>query len=311
MKNKKIKLLVGSIYLAAVSTNFASAETPKEIQTNGVEQEISLAKERVLKERPYPKSSYQGTGRIKISLKPFTQSMEEPPDWWSEKQGYDLSTLLGKVLELYPDLEVMPFQTWENHLIDQEASKLQDSKNPSQNTNTSISSIKAAGESNFSIAPSITGYSFKYLRPKKRGIGLGFIAITNKACTSESYIDTQYNITPFKTRQIEPELANGLAIESSLQISELIRKTTGGTSLNFNFLVGGAGGGGFEPPEKATKELIYNTLVDAAEQIHCKLINNESCLNYYSNRVKDKPTIEKATRRGVFGKKIDDTKRGC
>lgn len=223
--------------------------------------------------------------------------MEEAPDWWSEKQSYDLALILAKSLDYYSDLEVLASQTWENQLLKKETESKNDdtiksigkSNSPMQTPRT-YKDIKNI-QKTYEVKPSVTGYSFKYLRPKKQGIGLGFIAITNKSCTAESWLESRYDLVPLTEK--EPSNTGISAIDNtnslaSLQISKLLQKTTGGTSLNINFLFGGAGGGEFEPPEKATKELIYDTIVDAAEEIHCSLTQNTKCLEYYSKKGKRK-----------------------
>ena len=326
MKNKNAFALLATLFLCLIhGETKADQPTGATSATSSIDTELRLARERILKDRPYNNSSYTGFGKIRLDIKPYQQVLEEAPDWWSEKQAYDLSILLARALDYYPDIEVSHTQTWEAELLNKEIEGKNTDAIPGTSTvkpaptrGTVPKKIRLSEiiQEAYEIKPSITGYSFKYLRPKKQGIGLGFIAITNKSCTAESWLESAYEISPLNAQDQQKATINSLGqsgISSSVQISELIQKTTGGTSLNINFLFGGAGGGDFEPPEKATKEIIYDTIIDASEKIHCTLVNNSQCIEYYAKRAQVKPTVEKKIRekRGLFGRKIDDKKRGC
>jgi hypothetical protein len=89
--------------------------------------------------------------------------------------------------------------------------------------------------------------------------------------------------------------------DHGLAFDRLIVDKTGGASLNLNFLVGGAGGGNFTPPDKPLKKIIYQSVVDGAEAAFCLLTDQKECLAYYKSRGLQSPTVLTAKQKKKVG----------
>ena len=283
--------LLCSITLLASSS--AVAQTSQSDQA--IRQELKQARTEVLAKRPYKLDPSTIKEVINVAVAPSQQLGSTPPDWWSEKQAYDIASLLSIALSNYPSFRVITPQTWEEHLVDQ---------------NTSLSaapmSSQPTGKNNFLDSRTITAqinildYAFQYMPVKRRGIGLGFIALTSKECSSETFLKSEASIQDTKATSSQPDptaIASGLPtgaeslLESqSVLMNRRIINTTGGASLNFNFLVGGAGGGNFNPPDKPLKQMIYESVADAAEAIYCLATDQKACIAYYRTRAQPLPT---------------------
>ena len=127
-----------------------------------------------------------------------------------------------------------------------------------------------------------------------------FIAITNKSCKTESFLSTQTELLS-SAKAIsgsQPQASAPDSFDRSFTASMVRTTETGGTSLNVNALFAGAGGGDFKPPEKATRELIYDTVADIAEGSFCMLSGNQDCISYYLKRVQPKPTPPQKDKKG-------------
>ena len=215
----------------------------------------------------------------KIVILPFEIKNKNVPDWWSEKQSYNISYLLAKALDYYPGLDINIPKKWDEIILEKELGTK--TKKSEENVDSRTVYIK----------PYIDEYLFNRLRPKKKGIGLVLIAVTNKKCITETFLSTNYQIKKVGVSG-EKEILNEISSKKLIKIS------TGGTSVNLNIGLGAFGGGKFkEPPKPKVKEIVFQTVVDSAEGIYCTLLNQEDCMKFYNDRQFESPTKDKKRRR--------------
>lgn len=299
-----ISAVVATIASSALPLSSATA-ADKTIRTTSekssspnltVDESLKEARERVLSNRPYKLDRYQRISNLQLSIAPVALKTELTPDWWSEKQAYDLSKLIEEAMGYYPGLKVKPGLTWESVTVQKELGDM--GTEAAAKTRWVPSLTRTEEISTIQMQPTLTNYQYQLFKPKRQGIGLVFIAITSKSCKSESFaafraeFQRASNNENFSTGFDSSILTNGFDI-SRLKLTE-----SGGTSLNVNAIVAGAGGGDFKPPEKATKELLYDSIVDMAEGTYCTLAGIKECIAYYQSRVQSRPTPPKKDRRG-------------
>lgn len=263
---------------------------------SSVDEELKEARKRVLSDRPYKLDRYQRISDLQLSIAPVGLKTESIPDWWSEKQAYDLSKLIEVAMGHYPGLKTKSGTTWDQASVQKELGNANAGPNNAKRKAPTL--MRQEQILTIQMQPLLTNYQYQLFKPKKQGIGLLFIAITSKSCKSESYAAFRID---FQGDSANPSVANGfnnLGLTNGFDISQLKVTESGGTSLNVNAIVAGAGGGDFKPPEKATKELLYDSVVDIAEGAYCTLSGNKECLAYYQNRAQPKPTPPKKDRRG-------------
>ena len=221
----------------------------------------------VLFSRQYSLDKDLTSEEINVVIRPYKLSAEQSPDWWSEKQAYDMSFLLVKALNNYPGINASLEKTWEERILEKE--NLLNNKKESY-----------INEKRVIITPFVEDFKFQVLTPKKRGIGLVVISISSKTCINETFLSTRY------------EFGSNIDIDD-IESKQLLVKKKSGSSLNANLLFVGAGGGKFKAPEKPVKEVVYNSITDSAEGLYCALTNNGECLKYYQEREYQFPTVEK------------------
>lgn len=214
-----------------------------------------------------------------IIISPYQINNKNPPDWWSEKQSYNISYLLSKALEYYPGLTIRTPKKWDEIILEKELG-----------TKTK-KSLGNPNERIVYIIPNINDYLFNTLRPKRRGVGLVVIAVTKKKCITETFLSTNYQIERYG-------FSGEKESQNEISSNQLIKTITGGTSVNLNLGLGAFGGGKFkEPPKAKVKEIVYKTVADSAEGIYCALLNQEDCLKFYKERKFESPTKDKKRRR--------------
>ncbi len=239
-----------------------------------IELDLKEARDKLLSNRNYSIEGKTDLRNLNIFIEPFNLISEETPDWWSEKQSFDMAYLLKKALEHYPGINVSLTKTWEQNLLEKENIVTQNQGDSLQNT------IK--------IAPFLEDYKYQVLTPKTRGVGIGYVAFNRKTCKNETFLATKY--------QFDSGLNSKIFIEDVIS-KQLLQKKKSGASLNVNLLFAGVGGGKFKAPEKPIKEIVYNSVVDSAEGIYCSISNNKECISFYQKREYNFPTIEKKRRR--------------
>lgn len=309
MKSMKSPLLASVCSILAVSEMFVlpgiyaspragDPKQPVESASQSVEQELEAARKAVLEDRPY-KLNFQGIQEV-VSLDVLPSSLSSDalvPDWWSEKQRYDLARLYAIALRYYPIFKVNDPESWDSKVLSREglAPKPSDvSVSPADRR----AQLRAVGLNNVRKQTrfDVDLYSFQHLPVKRKGIGIGFIAITNKQCSTETFLRSSVQLLS-TTSEITPKgtTSSGIADvlnsdHETLVLNRMVVNKTGGTSLNLNFLVGGAGGGNFDAPAKPLKQIILDSIVDAAEAASCMASSNQACLDYYKNRPRLQPT---------------------
>lgn len=277
------------------------------------EEELALARKDVLEDRPY-KIDYSLVNEILVlRVLPSTVSSDVLPDWWSEKQGYDLAKLFAVALGRYSVFKVVPPVTWDEKSLLEEA-RLRGAAEGSGTNVASIPNLKNIGSSSllgnreYDVSINVAGYSFQHLPVKRRGIGLGFIALNSKECSTETYFKSEVVLNERGNLRGNGNASQGLAIadfgssgDEKLTLDRLIVDKTGGASLNLNFLVGGAGGGSFTPPDKPLKKVVYQSAVDGAEAVFCLLTGQKDCVDYYRARALTRPSVLTAKQQKKVG----------
>ena len=269
--NKKFNLLIlSTITLISFPFSFhlfASEINQSKSKIELIEEDLEKSRSDVLFSRQYSLDKDLTSEEINVVIRPYKLSAEQSPDWWSEKQAYDMSFLLVKALNNYPGINASLEKTWEERILEKE-NLLNNKKESDINENRVI------------ITPFVEDFKFQVLTPKKRGIGLVVISISSKTCINETFLSTRY------------EFDSNIDIDD-IESKQLLVKKKSGSSLNANLLFVGAGGGKFKAPEKPVKEVVYNSIVDSAEGLYCALTNNGECIKYYQEREYQFPTVEK------------------
>ena len=246
---------------------FASETNQKKSKIELIEEDLEKSRNNVLSSREYSLEKDLNSEEIDLVIRPYKLTAEQSPDWWSEKQSYDMSFLLVKALNNYPGINASLEKTWEERILEKE-NLLNNKKEFYINENRVI------------ITPFVEDFKFQVLTPKKRGIGLVVISISSKTCINETFLSTRY------------EFDSNIDIDD-IESKQLLVKKKSGSSLNANLLFVGAGGGKFKAPEKPVKEIVYNSITDSAEGLYCALTNNGECIKYYQEREYQFPTVEK------------------
>ena len=269
--NKKFNLLIlSTITLISFPFSFqlfASEINQSKSKIELIEEDLEKSRSDVLSSRQYSLNKDLTSEEIDVVIRPYELSAEQSPDWWSEKQSYDMSFLLVKALNNYPGINASLEKTWEERILEKE-NLLNKKKESYINENRVI------------ITPFVEDFKFQVLTPKKRGIGLVVISISSKTCINETFLSTRY------------EFDSNIDIDD-IESKQLLVKKKSGSSLNANLLFVGAGGGKFKAPEKPVKEVVYNSITDSAEGLFCALTNNGECMKYYQEREYQFPTVEK------------------
>jgi len=269
----KIKFNLAILFtIAAVSFPFnldlfASETNQKKSKIELIEEDLEKSRNNVLSSREYSLEKDLTSEEIDVVIRPYKLNAEQSPDWWSEKQSYDMSFLLVKALNNYPGINASLEKTWEERILEKE-NLLINKREPNINEKKVI------------VTPFVEDFKFQVLTPKKRGIGLVVISINSKTCINETFLSTRYAFD------------SNINIED-IESKQLLVKKKSGSSLNANLLFVGAGGGKFKAPEKPVKEVVYNSIVDSAEGLYCALTNNGECIKYYQEREYQFPTVEK------------------
>ena len=269
--NLAILLSISSVLLPLNIDLFASELTQKKSKLELIEEDLENSRKDVLSSRQYSLNKDFSSEQLDVVIRPYQLSAEQSPDWWSEKQSYDMSFLLVKALNNYPGLNVSLEKTWEERILEKE--NLLINKKESLNNDKKII-----------VTPFLEDFKFQVLNPKKRGIGLVVISLSSKTCINETFLSTRYALD-------FPSDSN-IFIED-IESKQLLIKKKSGSSLNANLFFVSAGGGKFKAPEKPVKEVVYNSIVDSAEGLYCALTNNGDCIKYYQDREYKYPTVEK------------------
>ena len=268
--NLTILLTVVSVLFPFNSNLLGSEINQKKSKIELIEEDLEIARNDVLSSRQYSLDKDFPYEAIDVVIKPYQLSAEIAPDWWSEKQAYDMSLLLVKALNNYPGLNATLEKTWEERILEKENLLI---KNKESDINKKIA-----------VTPFVEDFKFQVLNPKKRGIGLVVISLSSKTCINETFLSTRYALDlPFDS-DIPSE---------DIESKQLLVKKKSGSSLNANLFFVSAGGGKFKAPEKPVIEVVYNSVVDSAEGLFCALTKNGDCLKYYQEREYQFPTVEK------------------
>ena len=265
--NLAILFTIASVLFPFNLDLFASETNQKKSKIELIEQDLEQSRNDILSSREYSLEKDLTAEDIDVVIRPYKLTAEQSPEWWSEKQAYDMSFLLVKALNNYPSINASLEKTWEERILEKE--NLLNNKKESY-----------INEKRVIITPFVEDFKFQVLTPKKRGIGLVVISISSKTCINETFLATRYIFD------------SNIDIED-IESKQLLVKKKSGSSLNANLLFVGAGGGKFKAPEKPVKEVVYNSIVDSAEGLYCALTNNGECIKYYQEREYQFPTVEK------------------
>ena len=264
--NLAILFTIASVLFPFNLDLFASETNQKKSKIELIEEDLEKSRSDVLSSRQYSLDKDLTSEEINVVIRPYKLSAEQSPDWWSEKQAYDMSFLLVKALNNYPGINASLEKTWEERILEKE--------------NLLIYKKNYDIKKGIFITPFVEDFKFQVLTPKKRGIGLVVISLSSKTCINETFLSTRYEFDSY------------IDI-GDIESKQLLVKKKSGSSLNANLFFVGAGGGKFKAPEKPVKEVVYNSIVDSAEGLYCALTNNGECINYYQEREYQFPTVEK------------------
>jgi len=264
--NLAVLLTISAVLFPSGFDLFASEINQSKSKIELIEEDLEKSRSDVLSSRQYSLDKDLTSEEINVVIRPYKLSAEQSPDWWSEKQAYDMSFLLVKALNNYPGINASLEKTWEERILEKE--------------NLLIYKKNYDIKKGIFITPFVEDFKFQVLTPKKRGIGLVVISLSSKTCINETFLSTRYEFDSY------------IDI-GDIESKQLLVKKKSGSSLNANLFFVGAGGGKFKAPEKPVKEVVYNSIVDSAEGLYCALTNNGECINYYQEREYQFPTVEK------------------
>ena len=265
--NLAVLLTISAVLFSSGFDLFASEINQSKSKIELIEEDLEKSRNNVLSSREYSLDKDLTSEEIDVVIRPYKLNAEQSPEWWSEKQAYDMSFLLVKALNNYPGINATLEKTWEDRILEKE-NLLINKKESYINENSVI------------VTPFVEDFKFQVLTPKKRGIGLVVISLSSKTCINETFLSTRYVFD------------SNIDIED-IESKQLLVKKKSGSSLNANLLFVGAGGGKFKAPEKPVKEVVYNSITDSAEGLYCALTNNGECIKYYQEREYQFPTVEK------------------
>ena len=248
------------------------AEPDKDIPPP-LRQEALEIQKNLIQQRPYSINRNNISRQIILLPAIYGSASKTIPPWWSPKRGNQLSQFLAIALAKYPGLKVKEVPTWNQILIKNEIAKKPDLASEPIQRNPLMS--KYQEESPAQATLSFLEYSSIYLKPKKRGIGLGVVSFTNKSCSVDSYLKSNLSIDNLDI----PNFSNNQLLTQSHD-----RAIQGGTSLSLNLGLAGIGGGNFKTPKTNFKKLLLEHIADTAEGIYCIATNNSKCLKFYSER---------------------------
>ena len=269
MKNKfnlAVLLTISAVLFPSGFDLFASEINQSKSKIELIEEDLEKSRSDVLSSRQYSLDKDLTSEEINVVIRPYKLSAEQSPDWWSEKQAYDMSFLLVEALNNYPGINASLEKTWEERILEKE--------------NLLIYKKNYDIKKGIFITPFVEDFKFQVLTPKKRGIGLVVISLSSKTCINETFLSTRYEFDSY------------IDI-GDIESKQLLVKKKSGSSLNANLFFVGAGGGKFKAPEKPVKEVVYNSIVDSAEGLYCALTNNGDCMKYYKDREYQFPNVEK------------------
>ena len=264
--NLAVLLTISAVLFPSGFDLFASEINQSKSKIELIEEDLEKSRSDVLSSRQYSLDKDLTSEEINVVIRPYKLSAEQSPDWWSEKQAYDMSFLLVKALNNYPGINASLEKTWEERILEKE--------------NLLIYKKNYDIKKGIFITPFVEDFKFQVLTPKKRGIGLVVISLSSKTCINETFLSTRYEFDSY------------IDI-GDIESKQLLVKKKSGSSLNANLFFVGAGGGKFKAPEKPVKEVVYNSIVDSAEGLYCALTNNGECIKYYQEREYQFPTVEK------------------
>ncbi len=264
--NLAVLLTISAVLFPSGFDLFASEINQSKSKIELIEEDLEKSRSDVLFSRQYSLDKDLTSEEINVVIRPYKLSAEQSPDWWSEKQAYDMSFLLVKALNNYPGINASLEKTWEERILEKE--------------NLLIYKKNYDIKKGIFITPFVEDFKFQVLTPKKRGIGLVVISLSSKTCINETFLSTRYEFDSY------------IDI-GDIESKQLLVKKKSGSSLNANLFFVGAGGGKFKAPEKPVKEVVYNSIVDSAEGLYCALTNNGECIKYYQEREYQFPTVEK------------------
>ena len=272
----KIILSFVSINLIPIfQLDLISSEFKQENKNNSkiiqIKKDLKKSRDRIIARENYLLDENSVLENIDLIIRPYALSSEKIPEWWSQKQAYDMSFVLYNALSHYSGLNVFLEKTWEEKILEGE------------NISKEIS-LGSPNHKKIIISPFVNDFKFQVLTPKTRGIGIGIVAFNRKTCTNETFLSTKY--------KLDSPLDLTFYVED-INTKQLLVKKKSGSSVNANLIVVGIGGGKFKAPEKPIKEIIYNSIVDSAEGLYCSLTNNIKCIKYYQERQYEFPTVEK------------------
>ena len=120
--NKKFNLaILFAITVVSFPFNFhlfASEINQSKSKIELIEEDLEKSRNNVLSSREYSLDKDLTSEEIDVVIRPYKLTAEQSPDWWSEKQAYDMSFLLVKALNNYPGINASLEKTWEERILE-------------------------------------------------------------------------------------------------------------------------------------------------------------------------------------------------
>ena len=99
---------------------FASETNQNKSKIELIEEDLEQSRNDILSSRDYSLDKDLPLEEIDVVIRPYKLTAEQSPDWWSEKQAYDMSFLLVKALNNYPGINASLEKTWEERILEKE-----------------------------------------------------------------------------------------------------------------------------------------------------------------------------------------------
>ena len=118
--NLAVLLTISTVLFPSGFDLFASEINQSKSKIELIEEDLEKSRSDVLPSRQYFLDKDLTSEEINVVIRPYKLSAEQSPDWWSEKQAYDMSFLLVKALNNYPGINASLEKTWEERILEKE-----------------------------------------------------------------------------------------------------------------------------------------------------------------------------------------------
>ena len=144
---KIILSLVSISFIPIFQLDLISSELNQDNQNNSkilqIKNDLQKSRDRIISTDHYSLDENSVLEHLDVIIRPYALSSEKVPEWWSEKQAYDMSFVLYKALSYYSALNVFLEKTWEEKILeDENMSKEISLGSPNKKKNNNLSFCK-------------------------------------------------------------------------------------------------------------------------------------------------------------------------